>query len=158
MQSNIPLKDFTTFHIGGPARFFVEVQNIDELKEAINFARDKKLSLLILGGGSNMLVSDKGFDGLVIHLRMFGFEIDGERVKIAASENWDICAQKIVTAGLWGIENLSFVPGDAAGLAIQNMGAYGQEARNVIESVEVYDTKSNHELPARNASHSDAGG
>lgn len=135
------LKNYTTFHIGGPARFFVEVKNLAELKEVVAFAHEKSLPILILGGGSNMLVSDNGFDGVVIRPQFFGFEIEGERVKIAASENWDECAEKIVVAGLWGIENLSFVPGSAAGLAVQNVGAYGQEAKNVIESVDVYDIK-----------------
>lgn len=150
MQTNISLVNYTTFHIGGPARFFIEVKNIDELKDAVVFAREKKLPILILGGGSNMLVSDKGFDGVVIHPRLFGFDIDGERVKIAASENWDTCAQKIVETGLWGIENLSFVPGTAAGLAVQNVGAYGQEARSVIEEVHVYDTITNDEVRMKN--------
>ncbi len=141
IQENIPLKDHTTFHIGGPARYFSLVSTIDKMREVVGFARDKKLPILVLGGGSNMLVSDKGFDGVVIHPKLFGFEIDGERVKIAASENWDECAKRIVEAGLWGIENLSFVPGSAAGLAVQNVGAYAQEASDVIESVEVFDLK-----------------
>ena len=85
IKENILLKDYTTFHIGGPARYFVEVYNLEELKEAIAFASP----VLILGGGSNMLVSDKGFEGIVIKPRFFGFEINGENVKIGASENWD---------------------------------------------------------------------
>lgn len=137
---NVPLKDHTTFHIGGPARYFSVVSTIDEIREVVAFAKEKNLPLLILGGGSNMLVSDKGFDGVVIHPKLRGFAIDGETMRIAAGETWDECAQKIVEAGLWGIENLSFIPGDAAGLAIQNVGAYGQQASDVIESVEIFDT------------------
>ena len=136
ISENTSLKNYTTFHIGGPARFFVEVKNIEELKEALAFASP----VLILGGGSNVLVSDKGFDGIVIRPKLRGFKIEGETVRIAAGENWDGCVQKIVEAGLWGIENLSFVPGDAAGLAIQNVGAYGVQASDAIESVEVFDT------------------
>ena len=150
MRENVLLRDHTTFHIGGPARYFIEVKNISELRESVDFAHKKKLPILILGGGSNMLVSDRGFNGVVIRLRFFGFEINEERVKISASENWDECARRIVEHGLWGIENLSFVPGDAAGLAIQNVGAYGQEARNAIEYVEVYDTIANVECRMTN--------
>ncbi len=141
IRENIPLKDYTTFRIGGPARFFVEVTTEEELADAFLFARKKSLITLIIGGGSNMLVSDRGFDGLVIHQKFAGFKIEGEKVTIGAGENWDECARKIVEAGLWGIENLSFVPGDAAGLAVQNVGAYGQEASQVIEDVYVYDIK-----------------
>jgi len=141
MRENVLLRDYTTFHIGGPARYFVEVKNLEELKTAVAFAKEKKLPILIMGDGSNMLVSDRGFDGVVIRPNFRGFEIDGETVRIAASENWDACAQRIVAAGLWGIENLSFVPGTAAGLAIQNVGAYGTQASDIIESVAVYDLK-----------------
>ncbi len=150
VSTKVSFFELTTFHIGGPAAFYTEIENIEELREAVSFAQEKNLPVLILGGGSNMLVSDKGFDGLVIHPKLKGFAIDGETVSIAAGENWDECAQRIVDAGLWGTENLSFVPGDVAGLAIQNVGAYGQEARSVITSVDVYDTISNSQFSISN--------
>ncbi len=141
------LAKYTTFHIGGPARYFIEAKSVNELKEAIAFAREKSLPMLILGGGSNMLVSDRGFDGVVIHPKLLGFQIDSEKVTISASENWDRCAERIVEAGLWGVENLSFVPGTAAGLAVQNVGAYGQEAASIIDSVETLEIRnSKHEI------------
>lgn len=146
VSTKVSCSELTTFHIGGPARFFVEVNNLEELKEAVAFASP----VLILGGGSNVLISDRGFDGIVIRPKLKGFKIDGEKVWIAAGETWDACAQKIVDAGLWGIENLSFIPGDAAGLAIQNVGAYGQEAKHVIESVDVYDIISNNKFQISN--------
>lgn len=150
VATDVPLRDHTTLHIGGPARYFSVVSTIDEIREAIQFAKTKNLPILILGGGSNMLVSDQGFDRVVIKPRLLGFTIEGETVTIAAGENWDECAARIVEAGLWGIENLSFVPGSAAGLAVQNVGAYGQEASDVIESVEVFDTKLNSEARIMN--------
>lgn len=150
VSTKVFCSELTTFHIGGPAKYYLEVKNLDELKEAVVFAQDKKLPILILGGGSNMLVSDQGFDGVVIHPRLFGFEIVGKQVRIAASENWDECARRIVEAGLWGIENLSFVPGAAAGLAIQNVGAYGAQASDVIEEVSVFDMLANEELRMTN--------
>ncbi len=139
IKENVPLKDLTTFRIGGPARFFVEVRNLEELKEALAFAKQEAVEVFILGGGSNILVSDAGFDGLVIHPKFLGFEIKGENVHIASGENWDAVVKCCVAAGLWGIENLSFVPGDSGGFVMQNVGAYGQQASDVINSVEVYD-------------------
>ena len=150
IKENTPLKDHTTFRIGGPARYFVEIKNVEELKETVAFARDKNLPLLILGGGSNVLVSDEGFPGLVIHPKFMGFEIDGETVRFGSGELWDDVVKRCVEAGLWGIENLSFVPGDAGGFVIQNVGAYGQEARNVIDQVHVFDTITNVELQMSN--------
>lgn len=144
VQEHVLLKDLTTFRIGGPARFFVEVATLEELQEALAFAKQEAVEVFILGGGSNILVSDAGFDGLVIHPKFLGFEINGENVHIASGENWDDVVKRCVDAGLWGIENLSFVPGDSGGFVMQNVGAYGQQASDVIESVEVYDIM-NHE-------------
>ena len=139
VQEQVLLKDFTTFRIGGPARFFVEVNNLEELEEALAFAKQKDIQTFVLGGGSNVLTSDAGFDGLVIHPKFLGFEITGGYVHIASGENWDSVVKRCVDAGLWGIENLSFVPGDSGGFVMQNVGAYGEQASDVIESVEVYD-------------------
>ena len=150
IKENLPLKDLTTFRIGGPAKFFIEANNREKLQEAVSFANEKKLPILIMGGGSNMLVSDRGFNGVVICPNFLGFEISGERVKIGAGENWDECVKRIIDAGLWGVENLSFIPGNAAGMAVQNAGAYGQEAANVIESVDIYDVISNFQFPISN--------
>ena len=136
---NVLLKKHTTFHIGGPTRFFAEIGSIEELNEAIEFAHDRELPTFILGGGSNILVGDAGFDGLVIHPKLLGFEIRGEYVHSASGELWDAVVKRCVDAGLWGIENLSFVPGDSGGFAMQNVGAYGQQASDVIQSITLYD-------------------
>src|SRR3989344_1195973 len=139
IRDDVFLKDFTTFRIGGPAKFFVEVRNLEELEEAFAFAKQEAVEVFILGGGSNILVSDAGFDGLVIHPKFSGFEIKGEQVHIASCENWDHVVKRCVDAGLWGIENLSFVPGDSGGFVMQNVGAYGQQASDVIQRVTLYD-------------------
>ncbi|OGN28782.1 MAG: UDP-N-acetylenolpyruvoylglucosamine reductase [Candidatus Yanofskybacteria bacterium RIFCSPLOWO2_01_FULL_49_25] len=144
VRENISLKDFTTFHIGGPARFFVEVGTVDQLIEALEYANNRELPIFVMGGGSNLLVSDEGFDGLVIHPKFLGFKIvelenSKARVHVASGENWDFVVRRCVEAGLWGIENLSFVPGDAGGFVMQNVGAYGQQASDVTTSVDVYD-------------------
>ena len=146
IQKRFLLSRITTFRIGGPAKFYVEVKNVDELCAALVFAKKEKVRFMIVGGGSNMLVSDAGYDGLVIVLRMRGIVIEKETkhdvwLRIAAGEVWDKTVAKIVSRGLWGVENLSYIPGSTGAAAVQNIGAYGQEVKDVIESVEAYDTK-----------------
>lgn len=156
-QNGIFLKRFTTFKIGGLAHFFVEINNPAELPEAFEFAERQHLPVLVLGGGSNMLVSDSGFDGLVIHINNLGIvapasspvptpAIGGpartpalQRLWIASGEVWDNVVRYAVEHNLWGIENLSRIPGQAGAVAVQNVGAYGQEIKDVLMNVEVFD-------------------
>ncbi len=142
IQEYYPLKSLTTFNIGGPARYFIEAHSQNDVAQALQFAQSNRLQLFILGGGSNVLVSDKGFPGLVLTLRLKNFEVVKEHdeyiwLKVAAGEVWDDVVNRVVNAGWWGIENLSSIPGRVGALAIQNVGAYGQEAGDVIETVEV---------------------
>lgn len=139
----ISLAEVTTFRIGGPARFFVTVKNEIELKEALQFSRDKKIPFFILGGGSNILVSDAGFPGLVIKMELSGIEILSEDKKsghilvaAGAGENWDTFVVWTVERGFGGLENLSLIPGTVGATPIQNIGAYGVEVRETIVSVE----------------------
>jgi len=146
IKENILLAPYTTFKIGGPAKFFCVTENEQDLRQAMEFAKKEKLQTLFMGGGSNMLVSDKGFDGLVIKVDLKGIETmqhGGNEVllKAAAGENWDNFVKMTVENAWWGLENLSHIPGNTAAVAVQNVGAYGQEAKNVIEAVEVYDTQ-----------------
>ncbi|MEK7113853.1 MAG: UDP-N-acetylmuramate dehydrogenase [Patescibacteria group bacterium] len=145
IQENIPLKDFTAFRIGGPARYFVNAENLADVKEALDFAIKNNLKIFVLGSGSNILVSDSGFDGLVIKPDIKGVEKLSEegnvvRFKVGSGEDWDKFVGYVVDQGLWGIENLSYIPGFVGGVPMQNVGAYGMEAKDVVESVEVYDT------------------
>ena len=149
-SENVPLARYTTLRIGGPARYFVEVASENELREALAFARSKNLPIFILGGGSNVLFADRGFDGVVIRPMIMGREIVEEtdnyvKIKIGAGEVLDKVIEWTVGNSWWGLENLSFIPGLTGALAIQNVGAYGQEASEVIESVEVLD-RSSYEL------------
>src|SRR3989344_4382221 len=93
LQEHIPLAPFTTFHIGGPARFFILAQTTDEVIQALAFARERSLPLFVLGGGSNILVADNGFDGLVLAVRIPGISVENENdgvvVKAGAGEVWD---------------------------------------------------------------------
>lgn len=138
---NIALAPYTTFKIGGLARFFVAVKTVDELAESLDFARDQNLATLILGGGSNILISDDGFDGLVIKIEIKnGITVDKTSVAASAGENWDELVAFCVENGLWGIENLSGIPGTLGGAVVQNIGAYGAALSQVLTLVAVYDT------------------
>lgn len=142
--NNEPLAPYTTFRIGGPARYFAEVQSISELYEALSFSKNNSLPLYLLSGGSNVLVSDEGYSGLVIRIGLKGREVVTENstecyLKVAAGEVWDEVVAFAVDSGLWGIENLSHIPGKMGGFPVQNVGAYGQEASQVIVSLDAYD-------------------
>ena len=147
IKENVPLAPFTTFGIGGPAAFFNTVASVDELKESLDFARDKNLTTLIFGGGSNMLVPDAGWAGLVIKIEIKGVEIEGgkstnEKLIIAgAGESWDALVARTVSEKLWGIENLSGIPGTVGGAVVQNIGAYGAALSQTLSWVEVLDTQ-----------------
>ena len=137
IQENYPLAELTTFRIGGPAKYYVKVTATDELKLALVFAREKSLGVLILGGGSNMLVSDRGFNGLVIHNKLSCLTIEKSGlITVSAGENWDEVVVKAVAKGLAGIECLSGVPGSAGGAVVQNIGAYGQTLSDAVVQVE----------------------
>ncbi|MCL5774687.1 MAG: UDP-N-acetylmuramate dehydrogenase [Patescibacteria group bacterium] len=144
---NVPLAGYTTFKIGGPARWFCEVKTPEETAEAFEFAHRQKTPVFVLGGGSNLLVSDRGFDGLVTKVCFKGKEIleensEAVKIKVAAGENWDEIVEWTVKNGWWGLENLSHIPGSCGAIAVQNVGAYGQEASRVLVSTSVFDTTS----------------
>ena len=139
IQEDVPLAPFTTLKVGGNARFFVRVRREDELVEAIEHARQNALDVFILGGGSNVLVADAGFDGLVIHIQLKGIDVSDSTVTAAAGENWDESVQFCVERGLAGIECMSGIPGFVGGTPVQNVGAYGQEVSETIESVKCFD-------------------
>jgi UDP-N-acetylmuramate dehydrogenase len=148
IKENIKLADYTTFHIGGPADYFCVVEDFGEIREALDFAKQKNIPVLILGGGSNVLISDEGFRGLVMHVVNPGFEMIEEDdssvlVIVGSGEVWDNVVKTTVEKGWWGIENLSHIPGLMGGFAVQNVGAYGQEASQVVLSVTALDMSDN---------------
>ncbi|HVY72521.1 MAG TPA: UDP-N-acetylmuramate dehydrogenase [Candidatus Paceibacterota bacterium] len=144
IQESIALAPITTFRIGGPARFFCVAKTLDDIRQSLDFARDQHTPVFILGGGSNVLVPDEGFDGLVIKLECMGVEVvrEGTRVVITAGagESWDALVARAVAEDAWGIENLSGIPGTVGGACVQNIGAYGAAFSQVLESIEVFDT------------------
>ncbi len=185
IQQNISLSNFCTFRTGGCAKYFVVVSGVEGLKQAIDFSQKNQLPVFVLGGGSNLLISDEGVDGLVIKMEIKGIEFEsslrgakrrsnpelsicgkimdgglsscseaeggatsgsnfGEKIQniqtiSSAGENWDDFVALCVEKGLCGIENLSYIPGTVGASAVQNIGAYGVEVKDIIDWVEVFD-------------------
>lgn len=143
IRENIPLAPYTTFRIGGPARWFLEAHTEDDLAESVTFARSKNLPLFVLGGGSNLLVADQGFPGVVVHIANRGIRetSDGPCTifTVAAGENWDSFVTQSVERDFAGIECLAGIPGTVGGTPVQNVGAYGQEVASTIVAVRALD-------------------
>ena len=135
------LADYTTIRLGGPARDFSSVATEEHLIEAVSAADARGEPVLILGGGSNLIVADEGFDGTVIKVATEGVTPDGApgTVTVAAGEDWDAVVARTVVEGLAGLECLSGIPGLAGATPIQNVGAYGQEVCETITRVRAYD-------------------
>jgi UDP-N-acetylmuramate dehydrogenase len=138
-QENIPLAPLTTFNVGGPARYFIDAHSEHEVSEAVAFALARKLPLFVLGGGSNLVISDSGWPGLVLKVSLAGVEFEGDRQKMlfhaSAGENWDSLVALAVSKNCGGIECLSGIPGTIGGTPVQNVGAYGQEVSQTITRV-----------------------
>jgi UDP-N-acetylmuramate dehydrogenase len=139
IQENIPLAPLTTLHVGGPARYFMDAHTEQEAKDAVAYAAERKLPLFVLGGGSNLLVSDSGWPGLVLKISLAGVEFEGDKQKmlfhVAAGESWDNFVALTVNKNCSGLECLSGIPGTAGGTPVQNVGAYGQEVSETITRV-----------------------
>ena len=146
VHTNTPLKNFTTMKLGGPARFMADVHTTEELKAVYANATAKNVPIFILGGGSNVIAKDEGFAGIIIRIRIPGFEvitddINSTTIKIGAGENWDGVVKRTVDLHLSGIEAMSMIPGTAGAAPVQNVGAYGQETADTLVSVEAYDSQ-----------------
>ncbi|KKU81465.1 MAG: UDP-N-acetylenolpyruvoylglucosamine reductase [Parcubacteria group bacterium GW2011_GWA1_47_8] len=143
IQEFVPLAPLTTMRTGGQARYFARVTSIANLHRVVLFAKEKSLPLFVLGGGSNVLVSDEGFPGLVLKIEIcsIAYEEQGAHVCVVsgAGEAWDDLARDAISRSLWGVENLSLVPGTVGGAVVQNIGAYGAEVSEVVAWVEVFD-------------------
>jgi UDP-N-acetylmuramate dehydrogenase len=142
IRENVPLRDYTTFKIGGPARYFFVAKNKEEIKEAILWAKKKKLPFFILGGGSNVLFSDNGFNGLVIKLQNRQYEIRNSKVIAEAGVPLQKLVLESAKKGLSGLENLAGIPGTLGGAIWGNAGAFGREIGNLVEEVKVLDVGS----------------
>jgi UDP-N-acetylmuramate dehydrogenase len=154
LRDNVPLAPLTTLGVGGPARHYVRVDEAAVLGEAVDWAGARGMPLLVLGGGSNLVLSDGGYPGLVIHMALRGVaaRVIGDAVDVtaAAGESWDGLVAFAVDRGWAGIECLSGIPGLVGATPIQNVGAYGQDVSETIVAVEVFDRRTRARLTLDN--------
>jgi UDP-N-acetylmuramate dehydrogenase len=145
IAENVPLAPLTTLKVGGPARYFVEATSIAEVSEAVEFSRLRNLPLFVLGGGSNLVISDRGWPGLVLKIGITGIDHRHGRDHVifvaGAGEDWDKFVGMVVAHNVAGLECLSGIPGSVGATPVQNVGAYGQEVGNSIDSVLALDLK-----------------
>lgn len=146
IRENVKISTLTTMRIGGNARYVIEINSLEDIKEAYDFAKQHQLPTFILGLGANTLGKDEGFDGIILLNRLKGTEIiektpETLKIKAMSGEIWDDFVETAITDGYTGIEALSAIPSTVGAAPVQNIGAYGQSASDTITSVEAYDTK-----------------
>ena len=148
IQENVPLAPLTTLQVGGSARYFAELRREDDVREAAQFAKTRTLPLFVLGGGSNLVVADSGWPGLVLRVAIGGIttqttdaSANSVLFSVGAGVNWDDLVAQAVVQNCAGVECLSGIPGSVGGTPVQNVGAYGQEVSDTIESVRALDLK-----------------
>ena len=146
IQENISLKSVNTFGITNYARFFTTIDSEKQLKEALNWAKNQGLEILILGGGSNILLT-KDFDGLVIKIEIQGIDLldedeDHVFVKVGAGVVWNDLVMYAIAQSWAGLENLTLIPGTVGASPMQNIGAYGVEIKEVFEWLEAVNRES----------------
>jgi UDP-N-acetylmuramate dehydrogenase len=146
VHTNISLKNYTTMRLGGSARFISEAHTPQDVAELYQNARSQSLPVFILGGGSNVIAHDEGYQGLIIRIQIPGFDIlhedvNSTTIKIGAGESWDGVVKRTVDMNLSGIEAMSAIPGTTGAAPVQNVGAYGQEIADTLDSLEAYDTE-----------------
>ena len=143
IKENVLLAPYTTFGVGGSARYFCEPASVEELREAIKFGTNEDTATFILGGGSNIVISDEGFEGLVIQPTILGIEFedtdDGVMISVGSGEEWDAFVSAAVAQDLYGVECASGIPGRVGAAVIGNIAAYGQAVSDTIVDVEVID-------------------
>lgn len=146
IQKNISLKPFNTFQVEANAAFFADIRQQSDIAEALEFAHDNSLPILILGGGSNFLFT-KNFPGIVLHINTKGIEYLGEEndkvyLKVQAGTVWEDLIDYAMKEGFYGLENLTLIPGKVGSAPVQNIGAYGIELKDVFHSLEAIDLNS----------------
>jgi UDP-N-acetylmuramate dehydrogenase len=140
IQQNIPLAKFTTFKIGGPAKFFCEVGNEKELIKALNYAKENNLEIFVLGGGSNILISDEGFNGLVIRIQNTKHQIQDTKIECGAGINLSEIVKLSAENSLTGLEWAAGIPGTVGGAICGNAGAYGSSIAESVEEIRVLES------------------
>ncbi len=145
IHDNVPLADYSAMRLGGEAAHLVEITTKEEVPEALAWAKERGLPVIMIGVGSNIFWRDEGFDGLILVNKIKGFETYKQDdintyITVGAGENWDEVVKRTVDMGLSGIEQLSLIPGTAGATPVQNVGAYGKEIADVLVTVEAFDT------------------
>jgi UDP-N-acetylmuramate dehydrogenase len=156
IHTNTPLKNLTTMKLGGPARFFAEAHTQEEVQSLYQNAAAKQIPVFVIGGGSNVIAHDEGYPGLIMRIKIPGFEVIADdlyatTIKIGAGEDWDATVKKTVDLRLTGIEAMSAIPGSCGAAPVQNIGAYGQEIAGVFVSLDAYDCYENTFVTLQNA-------
>jgi UDP-N-acetylmuramate dehydrogenase len=154
MLENVPLSGFSTMRLGGPARYLAYATSRAEIAEALAWAAEHQLPVIMIGGGSNIIWGDAGYAGLVLVNQIMGYEVfeeDAENayVTVGAGEEWDSVVARTVEQGYSGIEYLSLIPGTTGATPIQNVGAYGCEIKDVLVTLEAYDTQAGQSVTLR---------
>ena len=144
LDRDVPLAPRTTLGLGGAAKMLARIESVQDIREALGIATRDAIddNILVLGGGSNLVVRDGGFDGLVMQMAIAGVAIEGTRVSVGAGVVWDDFVAQMVDANLHGIECMSGIPGLVGATPMQNVGAYGQEVADTITAVRVFDRES----------------
>lgn len=147
LREQIPLSTLTTLKVGGPASIVAVCTTDEEIHAAVALSKERGLPYYVLGGGSNVLAPDEGYEGIIILIRTDGVTLteEGDRVLVsaAAGVSWDALVRQVAEEGLWGIENLAGIPGTVGAAPIQNIGAYGAELSSTLVHVDAIDTKTN---------------
>jgi UDP-N-acetylmuramate dehydrogenase len=156
VHTNIPLKNFTTMKIGGPALFMVEAHTSQEVADVYHQAKAQNLPVFVLGGGSNVIANDDGYHGIILVMRISGFEViaddlNSTTLRIGSGELWDGVVQRIVDMNLGGVSALSAIPGTVGAAPVQNVGAYGQEIADTLQSLTAYDSQTDAFVTLQNA-------
>lgn len=146
IQENILLAPLTSFRVGGSAKLYVEVKSVEELKESIEFAKGKNIKFYLLGGGTNLLVSDNGFDGLVIRMKMNSICINDNKIEVESGVPLIKVINMAAQAGLTGLELMAGIPGTVGGAVRGNAGAYGTEICQVIKKAKAFDSEKGEEI------------
>lgn len=145
IHTSVPLKNLTTIRLGGNTKYYADIHTAAELAPIYQQAQSQNVPVFVIGGGSNLVARDEGFAGLMLHIKIPGFEVVADdlystTVKIGAGELWDDIVKRTVDMRLSGIEAMSAIPGTCGAAPVQNVGAYGQEIADTLVSLEAFDT------------------
>ena len=144
IKQNEPMKNHTSFKIGGPAEFYIKIKSIEELQKILKFAKKENIKITIVGNGSNILVSDKGIDGIVIRTNLKEIkikDIEQNKIEITVDDATPIgfLAQKLLKEEITGFEEISGIPGTIGGAILMNAGAHGKEIKDIVTEVTAID-------------------